>query len=99
MDTLISDSENLILFLIKADLRANKLLACMQEAGFTSGYYYTDLYVAIFDLMNFTKTESEAVADLYVQCVEEFCKLEINEFYSRQNEIANTVYKKLLELK
>ncbi len=99
MDILISDSENLILFLIKADLRANKLITSKQEAGFTSGYYYLDLYVAIFDLMNFKKADREAVANLYVQCVEGFCKLEISEFYSMQNELAHKLYHELLKLK
>ncbi|WP_028978860.1 hypothetical protein [Sporocytophaga myxococcoides] len=99
MEKLISDSGSLILFLIKADLRANKLLASMQEAGFTSGYYYTDLYIPIFELMNFDDKEREAVADMYVQYVEGFCKLEISEFYSRQNELANMLYNNLLKLK
>jgi hypothetical protein len=99
MGKLISDSRSLILFLIKADLRANKLLTSMQEAGFTSAYYYTDLNVAIFELMDINEKDREDVATLYVQYVDEFCKLEVAEFYSRQNEIANMVYHELIKLK
>jgi len=99
MERLISDSGSLILFLIKADLRANKLIAGLQESGFTSGYYYTDLSIAIFELMNFSGNERDVVADIYVQNVESFCKLEISEFYSRQNELANRLYLELLKLK
>lgn len=99
MEKLISDSESLILFLIKADLRANKLLVSMTEAGFTSGYYYTDLSIIIFELMNFSGNESDAITDIYVQNIEAFCKLEISEFYSKQNELANRLYHELLKLK
>ncbi|MBO9698847.1 MAG: hypothetical protein J7604_01495 [Sporocytophaga sp.] len=99
MEKLVSDSRGLILFLIKADLRANKLIAGLQEAGLTSGYFYTDLPIAIFELMNFSDNERDAVTDIYVQNVESFCKLEISEFYSRQNELANSLYQELLKLK
>jgi hypothetical protein len=99
MERKIFDLESLILFLIKADLRANKLIAGLQDAGFTSGFFYTDLSIAIVELMNLDEKKREVVTSTYVQYVEAFCKLEISEFYSRQGELAHQLYEALLKVK
>lgn len=105
MDTLLINAPNLtrkelILSLIKADMRNNKLITGLDNAGALVEDFYTDLGTVILKLVGFGDAErDDDLYDFYVQTMEELIDLEVSEFVEKLNYLAVDFYNELLSEK
>ena len=57
--------ERIILILLREDLRSNKLLLGLEALGINADRYTLDVSDLVFLLMGCTKTEADALMDVY----------------------------------
>jgi hypothetical protein len=61
------------LFMIKEELKANKLFSTLNQVGFDGSYYHSDYSTVILESVGF-KEESNEVLDFYFGLVRAYCK-------------------------
>lgn len=90
---------NIILSLIKEDLRSSKLVLGLSELGLDAGQYHTELYNLVFELMEI-QTQNDSLLDFYFDQLER--AKEIHDLENNQPALAamaEDIYNKLLEQK
>ena len=69
----LSDSQDLILFLIKKELQGTKFMGELDRLGFDTSVYCSDLGVVILSLAGFTG-RTDALWDWYMQMMDSYAE-------------------------
>lgn len=90
----------LIITLIKAELKNNKLIQGLREAGMEAEDFYVDLGTTILSLIGFKEEELEdEVYDFYDQAIDDLVKTHLNSFNEKLNYLSLDFYNQLLQYK
>jgi hypothetical protein len=89
--------KNEILSLILADMRNRKLLMALDDAGFSTDDYTTDLSVLIFSKMQITKQYETIIYNWYEDAVYMLLNIDLNKFREHQVFLAMRLYDALEE--
>lgn len=87
-------SSNLIIKLIKEDLKSNKLLFGFHQLGIVAEPYHSDLSSIILVLMGFTENDDQAYA-FYQEHMERLTSLETAAFHQKIDSLAQELYYQL----
>jgi hypothetical protein len=91
------NNQNLILTLIKSDLRNQKLIRGLDQAGVLAEDFYTDLATPILKLIGFEDSErNDELYEFYDHTVDRLIDLEVNNFLEKQKMLALELYNELL---
>lgn len=89
--------KELILALIKADMRNVKLIHGLESAGALVEHFYTDLSVVILKLIGFEEAErTDALYELYDEKMNMLIDVSVYEFTERLNYLVVDFYNELL---
>jgi hypothetical protein len=89
--------KELILALIKADMRNVKLIQGLDRAGALVEHFYSDLSVVILKLIGFKETErTDALYELYDKKMNMLIDVSVHEFREQLNYLAVDFYNELL---
>jgi hypothetical protein len=90
---------NIILSLIKEDLRSSKLVLGLSELGLDAGQYHTELYDLVFDLMEI-EVQNDSLLDFYFEQLERAKEIpDLEENLPALAAMAEDIYRQLLEQK
>jgi hypothetical protein len=91
------NNQDLILTLIKSDMRNQKLINGLDQAGVLAEDFYTDLSTAILQLIGFEDSErTDDLYEYYDQMMDKLLDLEVNDFLDKQKNLALQFYNELL---
>ena len=89
--------KELILILIKAEMRNVKLIYGLEQAGVLVEHFYADLSMVILNLMGFEeKDRTDALYDFYDQCMHALIDVSVGEFTNQLPFLAEAFYNELL---
>jgi hypothetical protein len=90
--------KDLILKLIKEDMRATKLVLGLEHTGLSAYPFFTDLSRIVFLFMGFTEEdcEQEELQTLYENFMDKTTQLDASDFPGVLNELAFDLYIELL---
>lgn len=98
MDKNLKINKDLVLSLIAAELRNNKLIKGLQDAGMVVEDFYGDLGTRILELIGFTEEErnQDELYDFYNQNLNELIDVNLEEFQEKLKLLALEFYNRLL---
>ncbi|MFN6944438.1 MAG: hypothetical protein ACK4ND_05790 [Cytophagaceae bacterium] len=88
--------KELILSLIKAEMRTYKLITGLMNAGAEAGDFYADLGTVILKLMDFDEADRDDLYGFYHKTMENLSKVELADFFKNLNFISVDFYNELL---
>lgn len=91
------EQEQLILRLIKAEMKNFKLIRGLRHAGAVTEDFYTDLGGLIISLMGFEEEVREDILNQFDLFMENLDQIPVNKFGDLLNDLSRTLYNQLLE--
>lgn len=93
-------SKELILSLLRADLKNSKLLYGLEKVGFTADDFYTDLDRQVLELMGFGREQrSDELYQHYHQTIERLVEVPLPVFFENLKTMTLELYNELLQYK
>jgi len=92
---MVTDNHQLILSLLKAELKATKVIRALESIGVYLDDYYLDISSEILKLIGFQNEIDEELYDFYFSELNRHCQLDYREFRQRLNCVAEEL---LMEL-
>ena len=89
------EQNQLILSLIKEDLRCSKLVNGLSELGLDAGKYHTELSNIVFDMMGFD-VQNDSLLEFYFNCLEEVAGVKDVEDMQAMGKLARDIYERLV---
>ena len=100
MNKIASQNKELVLALIKADMRNMKLIMGLERTGFSVEYFPTDLSQEILRLVGFEDSErNDDLSNFYIRSLEQALEVTLDEFRFRIHTLALDFYNLLLNEK
>lgn len=93
------EQEQLILRLIKAEMKNVKLIRGLRHAGAVMEDFYTDLGGLIVSLMGFEEDTREEMLSCFDMFMENLDQIPVGKFGDSLNNLSQTLYHQLLEKK
>lgn len=92
--------KELILSLIKADLRSVKLVQGLEKAGALVEYFHSDLSITILKLIGFEQSErTDELYTFYDTTIDKLVDCDVDAFVAQLNYLAVDFYNELLEVR
>ena len=89
--------KELILTLIKTDMRNVKLIKGLENAGALVEHFYSNLNMIVLALIGFKKAQrTDALYALYDKKMDTLIDIDVADFTDRLNQLAHDFYKELL---
>lgn len=96
----MNTNKDLILSLIKAEMKSYKLIRCLDNAGALVEDFYADLDWSIMDLVGFEdEKDRERLFKVYDQFMEQLEEMPVRDFVQDLNDLAMQLYIALLNKK
>ncbi len=93
------EQEQLILRLIKAEMKNFKLIRGLRHAGAVTEDFYTDLGGIIISMMGFKEENREEILNQFDMFMENLDQIPVSKFSDSLNNLSRTLYRQLLEKK
>ncbi len=91
--------KQIILKLIKAEMKNFKLIRGLKNAGMVTEDFYTDLSGLIISLMGFEEESREEILRQFDKYMENLDDVAVSKFSESLNQLAHALYERLLERK